>query len=107
MAEKVGDLTSEQERLEVESVFGERAAKPKNPDIHYLFNMIINFRIRQKWIDNGHPLDSFAIGIMNELNVAEVDYQAIHIDEYHNETIQILVNDPEEREHVIHILLTD
>ena len=45
--------------------------------------------------------------MMNELRVAEVDFQAIHIDQYHNETIQILVSDPEEREHVIHILLED
>ena len=43
--------------------------------------------------------------MMNELKVAEVDFQAIHIDEFHNETIQIMVSDHEERDHVIHLLL--
>ena len=106
MAERSG-VSAEEEALEVASIWGDRTPKPKNPDIHYLYNMIINIRIRQKYIDAGHPIESFSIGMMNELRVAEVDFQAIHIDQYHNETIQILVSDPEEREHVIHILLED
>ena len=81
--------------------------RPENPDVHYLHNMIINLRVRQKYLDAGHPVDSYAIGIQQELYVAEIDYQGIHIDDHHNETIQILCNDPEEREHIIHLLLTD
>lgn len=106
MAEKVGTLSPDLEEMEVASVFA-RHERPKNPDVHYLYNMIINLRIRQKWIDKGHPIEGFAIAMQNELNNNEIDYQAIEIAENHNETIQILCNDPEEREHIIHILLKD
>ena len=74
MAEKIGGITPEEEALEVASIWGDRIPKPKNPDIHYLYNMILNIRIRNKWLDNGHPLESFMIGMGNELRVAEVDF---------------------------------
>ena len=62
MAEKVGSLSPELESMEVDSMF-KRAERPSNPDVHYLFQMIINLRIRSKWIDKGHPMDGFAIGM--------------------------------------------
>ena len=46
MSEKIGGLTPEEEAREVASIWGDRVPKPKNPDIHYLYNMIINIRIR-------------------------------------------------------------
>lgn len=64
-----------------------REERPEYPDVHYLFKMLINVRIRKQWIDKGHPLDGFAIGIEGELKHNLIDYQEFHIPENHNLTI--------------------
>ena len=66
-------------------MFGQHAEKPQHPDIHYLFAMIMNVRIRQEYIEKfKDPLTGFMIMMKNEFDSAEVDYQMIREDVNHN-----------------------
>jgi len=77
--------------------------KPKNPDMKYLYQMIITVYFRDKAMKFENSLEGNSIHIEHELRMKEVDFQEIH--HASNETLHIHCNDPEEREHIKHILL--
>jgi hypothetical protein len=105
MAENV-KVSEYEESMEVKEAFkGE--GKPKNPDVHYLYKMIIDVRLRQRHIDSRMPIESFESMIFDYLRSYEINYQRTHIPNGLNNTVQILCNNPEEREHIKNILLKD
>lgn len=70
MAEKV-ILEEGEEELEVKMAFKE---KPKDPDVHYLYKMIIDVRMRQMAIDHHMTLEQFKTSIFQALRTFEINY---------------------------------
>lgn len=84
-----------------------REEKPENPDHDYLFKMILMVHFRQKFKpeeeDSLHFMGGF---IEQDLRSHEIDFQELKIKD-NEQTVHILCNDPEEREHIRHLLLAN
>ena len=72
--------------------------------------MIIKVRFRPKYTNKENDIHAHAMTIESDMMDFEVDYQSISIKEQLNDEdepsyIQIICNDPEERDHIKHLLL--
>jgi len=77
--------------------------KPKTPNMNFLFSMIIDVYFRDKFMQKDLDLESNAMIIESDLRDHEIDYQQLNLRD--QKYVQILCNDPEEREHIKHLLL--
>jgi hypothetical protein len=72
----------------------------------YLFEMMMHVHIRDKFLYGEGSLHSHAMALETELHTHEVNFQGLRVIE-EEKAIEIFCNDPEERQHIIHLALKD
>lgn len=88
--------------------------KPEIPSLQEVWDMVIHIHWREKHISDpntGEPSDAWvesqALVIERELRDHDLDFQEISLknERHGHHVLQIFCNDPEEREHIKHLLL--
>jgi hypothetical protein len=88
--------------------------KPEIPSLQEVWDMVIHIHWREKHISDpntGEPSDAWvesqALVIERELRDHDIDFQEVSLknERHGHHVLQIFCNDPEEREHIKHLLL--
>lgn len=109
-----GGAKLDKKDTKVDRLASKKLHKPEIPSLQEVWDMVIHIHFRAKHISDPNTgeisddwVESHALVIERELRDNDIDFQEISMkkERHGHHVLQIFCNDPEEREHIRHLLL--